>query len=385
MGSFNTTTCISNLPIRLGDRIMVFLLKRRQGNDQDMACYPTDRYTPLFVPFEAKYYDYGRPDEVKDGREVKAIEQIFGVDIETIIEIFTERIDRRDYTLLGSLDELHNRIFNRISLEPIEDWLDSISLGYEHYDMYEYYGKDTLNDDNICTYFPRHKETNVMAKYLEILFGLKYDKDSNLFYLENSPLKLEVCENGFNFHMEGVDLTSFSGGYHYVKDLGRKWNVVAEKYNLDTIQQKCGIKRACIQICREFTMNELNYVHNSEYRLVGSYKEEDGIKDKFISYYPSIYVDIFKPYIIGSNLSCYALRTNELLLDGELEDSLCKYTECIQSMGRLNLFFKLSDYANQDIDYAKLAECEEFRMKFIQEKYDEYKDEYEEECEEYEW
>lgn len=57
MGSWNKTCGLSNLPIRCGDRVYVFVLE--QNDEIDSHCYATHLYSPLLLPFESTYNDYG--------------------------------------------------------------------------------------------------------------------------------------------------------------------------------------------------------------------------------------------------------------------------------------------------------------------------------------
>lgn len=57
MGSWNQTCGLSQLHIRHGQDVMVFALVKNNGHDS--LCYTTPFYSPVMLPFYAKYNDYG--------------------------------------------------------------------------------------------------------------------------------------------------------------------------------------------------------------------------------------------------------------------------------------------------------------------------------------
>lgn len=57
MGSWNKTCGLSNLHIKSGEKAYVFLLE--QGRDATDRCYSTHLFSPLLLPFETTYNDYG--------------------------------------------------------------------------------------------------------------------------------------------------------------------------------------------------------------------------------------------------------------------------------------------------------------------------------------
>lgn len=56
MGSWNKTCGLSNLHITAGTPVYVFVLERAKSYDH---CYSTSLFSPLLLPFEADYDDYG--------------------------------------------------------------------------------------------------------------------------------------------------------------------------------------------------------------------------------------------------------------------------------------------------------------------------------------
>lgn len=67
MGSFDFTCCVSNLPIRVGDRVKYLLLTENPYTDNNLVCYPTDKWFPRTPPLRAKYNDYGSIDSYDEG------------------------------------------------------------------------------------------------------------------------------------------------------------------------------------------------------------------------------------------------------------------------------------------------------------------------------
>jgi len=56
MGCWNKTCSLTNLPIFSGEAVYVFVLEKRKLYSQ---CYATGHYTPVYLPFESEYNDYG--------------------------------------------------------------------------------------------------------------------------------------------------------------------------------------------------------------------------------------------------------------------------------------------------------------------------------------
>ena len=59
MGCWNKTCGLSNLHIRAGDPVYVFVLEKLDDKDLDGFCYSTAFYRPLLLPFASEYNDYG--------------------------------------------------------------------------------------------------------------------------------------------------------------------------------------------------------------------------------------------------------------------------------------------------------------------------------------
>ena len=60
MGCWNETCFISNLPIRHGDEVYLFVLAPISAvNQEGPLCNPDDRYIPVGFPIAGEYDDYG--------------------------------------------------------------------------------------------------------------------------------------------------------------------------------------------------------------------------------------------------------------------------------------------------------------------------------------
>lgn len=63
MGHWNETCFLSNLPILYSDKIKVFIL-RNSKEINPKPCYHTDNYTPICLPFDAEYDEYGGAENI---------------------------------------------------------------------------------------------------------------------------------------------------------------------------------------------------------------------------------------------------------------------------------------------------------------------------------
>jgi hypothetical protein len=61
MGSWNKTCGLSNLHIRAGEDVYVFVLE--ENSDKTDRCYSTSFWKPVLLPFISKYNDYGGGEE----------------------------------------------------------------------------------------------------------------------------------------------------------------------------------------------------------------------------------------------------------------------------------------------------------------------------------
>lgn len=102
MGCWNKTCGLSSLHITAGTPVYVFVLE--ENKDRDNNCYSTSLYSPLLLPFESVYNDYGGGEDssgvalplILEGLKQKLIEQPLGEneyhDIEVTREKFNEEL-----------------------------------------------------------------------------------------------------------------------------------------------------------------------------------------------------------------------------------------------------------------------------------------------------
>jgi hypothetical protein len=76
MGCWNETCGITQLPIKAGDKVRLFVLVSQssyRGEAGGGTCYPTDLWTPLGIPVQGEYDDYGSIENFKEGLDTKAL------------------------------------------------------------------------------------------------------------------------------------------------------------------------------------------------------------------------------------------------------------------------------------------------------------------------
>jgi len=75
MGSWSGTCGLSNLSICEGDPVYLILLRANKegAGGGGSFCHTVDNYSPIFVPIEGKYNDYGCITDIVEGEHTKAI------------------------------------------------------------------------------------------------------------------------------------------------------------------------------------------------------------------------------------------------------------------------------------------------------------------------
>lgn len=84
MGCFNMKGCISNINIREGDEIVLFLAVCKPTN---YKLYPCSIVTPISLPIYGRYDDYGGITNYKNDSNVKWIKKHLG-DIKDVVDAF---------------------------------------------------------------------------------------------------------------------------------------------------------------------------------------------------------------------------------------------------------------------------------------------------------
>lgn len=106
MGCWNGTCMISNLPINVGDRTKLVLIRKSSGaarlNNSSGYVYSTDVFTPSFFPLTGLYDDYGMIESIEKDWNYYLIEKYFK-------QLFGEKIiadgeTKTDWTLFDVLN-----------------------------------------------------------------------------------------------------------------------------------------------------------------------------------------------------------------------------------------------------------------------------------------
>ncbi len=119
MGCFNKIGFISGLPIQCGDPTVLIFMKAKKNRDISGVTYPTDWFTPAFLPIFGSYDDYGKIENVQVNNVTKFIEEFFEDSIDNIIEIIDDASVGR-----GG--------------EKAASKYDSFTFGLEHKEVYDF-------------------------------------------------------------------------------------------------------------------------------------------------------------------------------------------------------------------------------------------------------
>jgi hypothetical protein len=75
---------ISNLHIRAGQPVVVFMLGKKSSSYQESSCYPNAYYDPCYLPFYGEYNDYG------------AVEKCHGIGVDYVVEALRKNLVEMD-------------------------------------------------------------------------------------------------------------------------------------------------------------------------------------------------------------------------------------------------------------------------------------------------
>ena len=171
MGCFNHMGFHSKLPIVYGDEIVLIIgYYFNNMTKSNATVYPTDKFTPLFLPIKGKYNDYGGIEDY-DKDITDTIEKIIEVDFDKFIDCIDSncanmslkdlekakntdnRYVKKDIEIYEkALSNIVNEIRNNNELYAKYYDLESLSVSYtmERYDVYHkisslfnWYLKDT--------------------------------------------------------------------------------------------------------------------------------------------------------------------------------------------------------------------------------------------------
>ena len=118
MGCFNKVGFYSHLPITYGDKIVFFVcISYKLFGREDTPIAPFGILSPLCLPIFGEYDDYGSIENITRDDNVEYIENLFGIDIDSIVKSITMC---SGYTLDDVInDERFNRSDNKIYKENV--------------------------------------------------------------------------------------------------------------------------------------------------------------------------------------------------------------------------------------------------------------------------
>ena len=166
MGSWNGTCMISNLPIMSGDKIKLVLLQPRFSSKKFVCsgyCYSTGLMTPLFLPIEGEYNDYGMIENIVEDWNFKLIEDYFKRKFSQIYGGY-ENQPIKDFTLtdiLSSIERGNLKVIKNGEEDYAELNLAFTMIRKDVWDgIYEKYVGEFWNDN--------HKETDEGHFYISV-------------------------------------------------------------------------------------------------------------------------------------------------------------------------------------------------------------------------
>ena len=71
MGCWNATCNVTNLPICVGEKVVLIPLAKVKDDCDFNACYPTDVFVPFALPLIGEYDDYGAIENIQTTDENK--------------------------------------------------------------------------------------------------------------------------------------------------------------------------------------------------------------------------------------------------------------------------------------------------------------------------
>lgn len=126
MGSWNGTCGITQLPILRGDKVVVFpIMKNEYAYDKGGGVVRSDNYfVPITVPFEGKYDDYGKVEDITDDNNLSFnhLSYILGGKIENMknsnenIDELVKNIERGNFEDVGFM-LVHDKVYRDIIIE----------------------------------------------------------------------------------------------------------------------------------------------------------------------------------------------------------------------------------------------------------------------------
>lgn len=132
MGCWNGTCGISNLPIKSGEKIALFVIERNKYAETNSGgfCYATDQYSPVTIPILGEYNDYGGIENISSNEKL-IFDHLLSFGFSTdekekdrqnldgkpknLEELLNDYIERGVYQGIGTMmirEEIYNEIIN---------------------------------------------------------------------------------------------------------------------------------------------------------------------------------------------------------------------------------------------------------------------------------
>lgn len=195
MGCWNKTCGLSNLHITSGEPVYVFVLERNRNYD---PCYSTGLFTPLLLPFESEYDDYGGGendcgaglDLIMEGLKERLIEMEVGENKYHDIEVKREGFGPKNFFEAVHEDRL--RIGGQFDQEPTQVYFtmmrkDIVDHILETRQIEEYVGgnKGTIAKWGDSKDYIRYKFANVVASVRPLLEKMIEDSKDQQGYIKS--------------------------------------------------------------------------------------------------------------------------------------------------------------------------------------------------------
>lgn len=199
MGCWNGTCGISQLPILVGEKIRVFILKPSHGTGSFVTgpnsfVYTTDMFDALGIPFVAEYDDYGSVENIVEDYNTKIIHDALS---EMVVLPKNKPYSKGDHVHLG--EERHYEIVD------IQDTMVSIKLSYGSDDETKIVpmsdirhdnGEDFYDDIGDLAHTIRLIERNVFEidNRMWAQFGLNKTAIPGLFYVRENVWQAMIAD-----------------------------------------------------------------------------------------------------------------------------------------------------------------------------------------------
>ena len=196
MGSWNKTCGLSNLPIKSGEEVYVFVLEKSNFSDR---CYNTSFWKPTILPFLSEYNDYGGGENshhhinyILDGLKNHIVELELGENEYHDIEIKRDKLDEELF--FNGVHE--NRLFintKHYTSNGYQDKQVEIDFVMFRKDIVDYILKENVFD----FWFSETINGEYTSKNIECKFTV---------LLKNIPLFIDSFKQNLNKYSEMYDI-----------------------------------------------------------------------------------------------------------------------------------------------------------------------------------